>query len=140
MAKLDEEHEFDTASRKPSMLGQAITPPKRVQAYLKNQDEFEHLPIAKETLSSRSKREESVPQETFPVGKQDHLNPNVEPFIPIHSANNLVRESAARNQSAHDTGPTAGINDAFPQQREPHNTDVMTRLVNLLSQRNNHDP
>ena len=86
VTKLDEEHDFDLASNKESLLESAMSSHERVQAYLQNQIEAEHIPVVMETNLSPPKIDDPAPQVSVPALNQGNLNPETKPFVPTSPA------------------------------------------------------
>ena len=82
VTKLDEEHEFDLASNKESLLESTVSSHERVQAYIQNQIEAEHIPVVMETNLSPPKIDDPAPQVSVPALNQGNLNPETKPFVP----------------------------------------------------------
>ena len=146
VTKLDEEHDFDLASNKESLLKSAVSSHERVQAYLQNQIEAEHIPVVMETNLSPPKIDDPAPQVSVPAFNQGNLNPETKPFVPtppatVQQANNAVSNPTLQpTPTEFDHDPHHNTSNVTTVPRQPtSDAGVLTRLVDLLSQRNNHD-
>ena len=144
--KLDEEHDLDLASNKESLLKSAVSSHEHVQAYLQNQIEAEHIPVVMETNLSPPKIDDPTPQVSVPALNQGNLNPETKPFVPtppatVQQANNAVSNPTLQpTPTEFDHDPHHNTSNVTTVPRQPtSDAGVLTRLVDLLSQRNNHD-
>ncbi|CAB3999957.1 Hypothetical predicted protein [Paramuricea clavata] len=93
VTKLDEQHDFDLASNKETLLESAVSSHERVQAYLQNQIEAENIPVVMETNLSPPKIDDSAPQVLVPALNQGNSNPETKSFVPtppatVHATSN----------------------------------------------------
>jgi hypothetical protein len=146
VTKLDEEHNFDLASNKESLLDTVVSSHERVQAYLENQIEAENIPVLMETNLSPPKIDDPAPQVSVPALNQGNLNPETKPFVPtppatVQQANNAVSNPTLQpTPTEFDHDPHHNTSNVTTVPRQPtSDAGVLTRLVDLLSQRNNHD-